>query len=563
MAPPSVGAPLVGLKLASAVAALAITYVVLGRLGLALAHYQDNASLVWPPTGLALAALVLFGRRLWPGVFLGALLVNLSIGSSLAAALPIAAGNTLEAVVGALLLVRVGRLDPALSRLRDVLVFGLGLMPCTVISASVGVASLGATGGLEGRDGALVWLIWWLGDVGGAVLVAPLILVGLRGRPTWSSLARRPESFVVLGVIVLLALAAFGGVLGPRWSWLGLVLSSLPFPFLIWSGLRLGPRGAVLAAVTVAAIAVAGTAAGHGPFAGPRAHESLLILWAYSMCMGACAVILAAAVAERDDAEAARRAAEEERRAVQLQMEHTQRLESLGVLASGVAHDFNNLLVAIRGNAELLQRHLDGDERAERRLSEIEHASVRAAELCRQLLDYAGKNVRRPRPTSASALIDDVLRLVAGSIPATVRVTTEHEADVPDVLADESQLRQVIMNLLLNAVEAVGDHEGEVIVRVRVATHDRAYLAGPALPSEAAPGRFVVIEVEDDGVGMSEATLAHLFDPFFTTKEFGRGLGMAAVAGIVRAHRGAVRVRSELGVGTVFAVSLPLAPSAA
>ncbi len=543
-----------GLRLVGAVATLTVAYVALGRLGLSLAHYQHNATLVWPPTGLALAALVLHGRRLWPGAFLGALVVNLLVGSALTAALAIALGNTLEAVAGAWLLERL-RFHPGFSRLRDVLVFGLVVLGCTTISATIGTAGLGAAGALAGRDPRLVWLIWWLGDVGGAVLVAPLLLVGLRGRPSWAGLARRLESWLVLSLLALVTVASFFGLFAAKW--LALFLGTLPFPFLIWAGLRLGPRGAVLGAAVVAALAVIGTAAGHGPFVAQTPQESLLALWAYALAMGASAVILAAAVAERDDAEAARRAAEEARAAVQTQMEHTQRLESLGVLAGGIAHDFNNLLLAIRGNAELLSRQLAADERAARRLGEIEHATSRAADLCRQLLDYAGKNVRRPRPLGLAALVDDVLRLVAGSVPEGVRVEVDRGVDVPDVMGDAPQLRQVVMNLLLNAVEALEGGDGEVRVRLAVVERDHAWLAHTFLASEAAPGRFVALVVEDTGIGMDAATLERLFEPFFTTKAYGRGLGMAAVAGIVKAHGGAVKVTSAPGEGTRFEVCLP------
>ncbi|MCZ7687389.1 MAG: MASE1 domain-containing protein [Sandaracinaceae bacterium] len=289
-----------GRRLLAANALLALTYVALGRVGLEIAHYQANATLVWPPTGVALAALVLWGPRLWPGLFVGAFLVNLSVPTPLAGALGIALGNTLEAVLGSLLLVRVARFDAAFARTRDVLTFlAIGAFGCTVLSATIGTATLGAIGALEGRDAGLVWLIWWLGDVGGAVLVAPVVFVLARGRPRWSALAARAESWIVLSLVIGSSVAAFGPWLAEGWLPAARALLLLLFPLLAWAGMRLGPRGAVTAAALAGAIAAIATAAGVGPFAGPSVHESLLVLWAYGTGLGACAAILAAAVAER------------------------------------------------------------------------------------------------------------------------------------------------------------------------------------------------------------------------------------------------------------------------
>ena len=545
-----------------AVIGLASAYWVLGRVGLSLAHYQTNATLIWPPTGLGLAALVLYGRRLWPGVFIGALAVNLTVGTTIAAALGISIGNTLEAVVGALLLARVGRFHPGFARLRDVLVFGaLGVGACTILSATVGVLSLSVTGALAGKDALEVWLIWWLGDVGGAALVAPVLLVAARGRPGWRALGSRRETWVVAALVTVSGLAAFlpHGLA----SWISLFLSFLPFPFLIWAGLRLGPRGAVLAAALLGAIAVLGTASGGGAFIGGSEQSSLLVLWAYLTVVGAAAAMLAAAVAERDEAEAARHRAEEERREIQTQMEHAQRLESLGVLAGGIAHDFNNLLTTIRGNAELLRLELsDSGADSSPPLADIEHASLRAAELCRQLLDYAGRSVRQPGPLDLPSLVDDVRRLLGSAIPEDVELRIRMEPDLPAVSGDAAQLRQVLMNLLLNAAEAIGDRGGAITVRARVESVLAPALEETFLASDARPGRFAVLEVQDEGEGMSPETLERVFEPFFTTKVFGRGLGMAAVAGIARTHGGAVKVTSELGRGSTFRILLPLEPPA-
>lgn len=543
-----------GRRLLAANALLALTYVVLGRVGLEIAHYQANATLVWPPTGVALAALVLWGPRLWPGLFVGALLVNLSVPTPLPGALGIAVGNTLEAVLGSLLLVRVARFDAAFARTRDVLTFlAIGAFGCTLLSATIGTATLGAIGALEGRDAGLVWLIWWLGDVGGAVLVAPVVFVLARGRPRWSALAARVESWIVLSLVIVSSVAAFGPWLAERWLPAARALLLLLFPLLAWAGMRLGPRGAVTAAALAGAIAAVATAAGVGPFAGPSVHESLLVLWAYGTGLGACAAILAAAVAEREAAEAARRKAESELRAIEVRMERAQRLETIGVLASGVAHDFNNILTIVRANAEVAAAGAPTEIAPA--LADIEEAAARAGGLCKQLLDYAGGSVRRPEAVRLDELALDVRRMLRGGIPK--KVTLDAGVDEAWVLADRQQMQQVVMNLVINAAEAIGAREGRVGLRVRVLPAEAVALERAYLAPEEVPARWVSLEVEDDGEGMDEATTRRVFDPFFTTKEHGRGLGLAALLGIVRAHGGALLVESRKGAGTRFTVLLP------
>ena len=548
-----------GRRLIAGIVVLALAYVVTGRLGLELAHYQSNVTLVWPPTGIALAALVLFGWRLWPGVFLGALAVNLSVGTPLLGALGVAIGNTLEAVLGVLVLVHLTRFDPAFARTRDVLTFfAVGAFGCTLVSASVATATLALIGGLDGRDGGVVWLLWWLGDLGGALLVAPLLLVCARGSPRWAELASRKESWAVLALVVASSVAAFGPWLAGHW--VASLLAFLPFPFVIWAGMRLGPRGVVIAVALTCSAAIVGTALGGGPFAGRSPHESLLFLWAYGAALGASAAILAAAVAERDAAEAARQQAEDARRAIEVQMERAQRLEMLGVLASGIAHDFSNLLTIVRANAELAA--IDASVETTAALADIGRASDRARMLCRQLLDYAGGSVRRPEPVRLDELALDVAGLLGSALPKSIELSIQTGEVAPAVMADPGQLRQVLMNLVLNAVDAIGAPEGRVAVRVYAADAPSIPLDDAHLRPEAIPLRWAILEVEDDGDGMDDATRRRVFEPFFTTKEHGRGLGLAALLGIVRAHGGGVRVMSRPGAGTTFQVLLPV-PEAA
>lgn len=537
---------------------VALAYVVLGRLGLELATYQPNATLVWPPSGLSLAVLLLFGRRYWIGVLLGAFVVNVWIGSSWPAAIGISTGNTLEAVIGAWLLNR-GGFRPELARMRDVVLFGGVALLCSAVGASVGVAVLGATGGLDGADPARVWSIWYLGDVGGAVLLAPLIFVVLRGRPGWGELVGRHETWVVVVLLTFTCAAAFGGWIDAYW--LTLLASLASFPLLMWTGLRMGPRGGVMAGITASIAAVIGTAMGRGPFTHEDPQHSLLLVWAYAICLALGSAILAAAVAERDEADRARAIAEEERRGAEQRSQRSARLESLGVLASGVAHDFNNLLMAIRGSAELVRLQLpDASHAVIESLDEIEAATKRSADLCRQMMAHTGQGRPVTEPIDLARVIDESIRIVRGSISARVTIAFERPDPPCVVIADATQLGTVVVNLLMNSADAIGDSEGRIEIALSPREMDRSQLDRAYIAEHAEPGTFVVLEVTDDGVGMDAATIGHVFEPFFTTKVHGHGLGLSSAAGIVRTHHGALEVESAPGAGTRIAVVLPRAP---
>ena len=254
-----------------------------------------------------------------------------------------------------------------------------------------------------------------------------------------------------------------------------------------------------------------------------------------------------------------RELAEEERRKVQVKLLHAQKLESLGVLSGGIAHDFNNLLVGILGNAGLALGDLPEDSPVRDTLKDIETAALRAAELTRQLLAYAGKGQFFVGPVHLSQLVEEMGHLLSTAVAKNARLDFQFAADLPTIDADATQLRQVVMNLITNASEAIGTASGTIVVRTGVMDADRGYLADAQLGVGLPAGRYAFVEVQDDGHGMHPATQARIFDPFFTTKFTGRGLGLAAVLGIVRAHRGAIRVTSAPGRGTTIRVLLPCA----
>jgi len=252
-----------------------------------------------------------------------------------------------------------------------------------------------------------------------------------------------------------------------------------------------------------------------------------------------------------------------EQRRFEEQLRQSQRLESLGVLAGGIAHDFNNLLTGILGNASIAAEMLPASNAAHAMLREIMAASQRLSDLTRQLLAYSGKGTFAFGPVNVSALVREIRALIQSSIPKDVQIRLQLEEHLPTVNADASQVQQVIMNLIINGAEAVPAGEaGTVTVATSFQMVDEPYSRTVFSPDGLEPGPYVCLEVHDTGAGMTEDTLSRIFDPFFTTKVKGRGLGLAAVLGIVRIHRGGIKVYSKPGQGSTFKMLLP-APATA
>jgi PAS domain S-box-containing protein len=234
-----------------------------------------------------------------------------------------------------------------------------------------------------------------------------------------------------------------------------------------------------------------------------------------------------------------------------------QKLESIGLLAGGIAHDFNNLLVGVVGNASLAEDLLPRGSPVVEILRRIIRSGEQAAHLTNQLLAYAGKGRFVVEPVNLSTLIQQGRALVQGSIPENIRLTLQLETSLPSVESDSSLVQQMFMNLALNAAEAIGDNSGVIAVTTGEMSVDAAYIEAELNDWPIEPGRCVFLEVRDNGCGMNAATKAKIFDPFFTTKFQGRGLGLAAVAGVVRAHKGAIKLTTAPGAGATFRVLLP------
>jgi two-component system cell cycle sensor histidine kinase/response regulator CckA len=255
---------------------------------------------------------------------------------------------------------------------------------------------------------------------------------------------------------------------------------------------------------------------------------------------------------------------EQEKLLLERQVQHAQKLESLGVLAGGIAHDFNNLLMGIMGNADLALHVLSSEDPARMHLLEIDKTALRAAELAKQMLAYSGRGRFLIEHINLNALVEETGHLLEVSISKKAILKFNLAEELPNFRGDPTQVGQVVMNLITNASEAIGDSGGDIVLTTGTKTCDREYLDSvndvllASLDEPLKGGQYVYMEVSDSGCGMVAGTTDMIFDPFFTTKFTGRGLGMSSVLGIICGHKGAIEVESEVGEGTTFRVLFPV-----
>jgi signal transduction histidine kinase len=451
------------------VSLLAFLYAVFGLFGLELTHYHDSATLFWPATGLSLAALILFGTRLWPGIFLGVILVNLVGSLSWPASLGVAIGNTLEAFVGATLLIRFADFRPDLERQRDWLAYlVIGVLGCTTLSATVGTSSLLAFEGLSAITYWRVWLIWWFGNVGGALVAGPALMMLVHGTPAWRFLVRRLEFWIVLGLLVATSCLAF---LGPDLGRLGFAMVLAPFPFLTWAGTRFGPRGAMATSSVAIAIAVAATGLGLGPLVLATTAEAMLLLWSYSILIGIAAFTLAAVVEQRNVAERKYRSEEINR----LDAEKQKMLLLERNRLTRELHDgLGGQLVSVLSMVE--RGHAVPSEVAEALRRAIDDIGIVVDSLDPEFTDF---------PTSLSRLRDRLEPLLRRNGVAL-------RWDVENVPGMEAFPPAATLNLLRIIQEAVTNtlrHANADIVEIKITSSDRL------------PRARLHVEINDDGRG--------------------------------------------------------------
>ncbi len=253
---------------------------------------------------------------------------------------------------------------------------------------------------------------------------------------------------------------------------------------------------------------------------------------------------------------------EAERQRLETKVQQSQRLESLGVLAGGLAHDFNNLLMGVLGNAGLARRAVESGSLADRKLAEVETAAQRAAELTNQMLAYSGRARFTADSFDLNGLVEEMARLLRTVVSKKAALSLQLGSETLPIEADAAQVRQIVMNLITNASDALADQPGAVTMATGLRHFDRYFLSEVVPDEDLTEGTYAFLEVVDTGVGMDEDTRTRIFDPFFTTKSTGRGLGLAAVLGIMRSHGGGIRVQSAPGEGTRATIIFPPAEAA-
>ena len=253
----------------------------------------------------------------------------------------------------------------------------------------------------------------------------------------------------------------------------------------------------------------------------------------------------------------ARKQAEEERHQMEQQFQQTQKLESLGVLAGGIAHDFNNILSIILGHCYILIEDIDSGIDRQTHVKRIESAAERAAALCRQMLSYAGKNALVQTRVNMWLMVDENVKMLRSAIKKNVGFELDLRYDTPEITGDAAQIQQVVMNLIINAAEAIGDKEGTINVALNKVIVAPGHGDHDYISTTIVPGSYVCLTVSDNGCGMDAETQKRVFEPFYTTKFTGRGLGMSAVLGIITSHKGFLQLSSAPDVGTTFTVYFP------
>jgi signal transduction histidine kinase len=525
------------------VGALAIVYIVSARAGLMMDAVAGFATLVWPPSGLALAALLILGASLWPGVLIGAFVANLLTGAPVPVALGIGVGNTLEAVLAVYALRRIPDFQLSLERLADVIgliVFAAGLS--TIVSATIGVTSLYLGGIVSSGQIAETWRAWWLGDLIGDLLVAPILLV-------WGSTPRsrvdpkRRWEALALGVSVIVAsLLIFGGPPGPPTATGKFAQAYMFFPLLIWAALRFGQRGAVSTAFIVSVIAISGTAMGHGPFVRPALYQSLIALQTFMGIAAATFLVLGATISER------RRAEEEMRLAHARAAEaNLAKAEFLAVMS----HELRTPLNAISGYVDLMSLGVDGSlsEKQRTSLTRIQLNQQHLLSLIDDVLSFAKIEAGRLRIDVQRVLVHDVIETLEPIVqPELQKKSLSYSCDPCDnslsVRADPEKLRQILLNFLANAIKFTAQGG-----RIRIGAERQ--------------GEYVRIWVSDTGIGIPDDQMARVFEPFFqveqgpTRRYPGIGLGLAIARDLARAMDGEVLLQSTFGEGSTISLRLP------
>lgn len=551
------------LRLSVMLCGLAVIYVLAGKLGLTLAVFHPSATPVWPPTGISLAAFLLLGFGVWPAIFLGAFVVNLTTAGSVATSLSIATGNTLEGLLGAFLVNQFANGRNVFANQRDTFAFVLlAALLSTTVSATFGVTTLTLGGYADWERYSEIWITWWLGDAAGALIVTPAIVLWVLDHAVNWSRSQWLEISVSISLLCLVAMVVFQSGLamtGPNYP-----LGFLTLSILIWVAVRLGPRETATAVLLCVGIAIWGTLRGSGPFARGSANETLLLLQAFMAVIAVTALALAVGVSERRRAEQAldqlnqtlERRIQDRTTILQTTVEQLQELDRLKSAFVGiVSHELRTPLTPIK---TLVENLLDGvggslSEQQHHYLSRIQANADRLTRMLNELLDLskieAGKIELRPTVLSIQELIADVLDVLhplAQQKSITMEVTSLD--GIPKVHADRDKLYEVLANLVDNAIKFTPSG-GRIEIGTKV-LNDRA----------------IRVEVSDTGCGIPEEDLPKIFDKFYrvhslSSNHAGAGLGLAIAKGLIELHGGTIGVESTSGKGSHFYFTVPYATS--
>jgi signal transduction histidine kinase len=508
--------------------ALLAIYVATAELGLRFDALAGVATTVWPPTGVAIAALVLFGRRYWPGIFVAAFLVNAGQKVPLWAALIMATGNTLEAVAAEVILRRMS-FRRSMDRVRDVGLLAVTALLVTVLSASAGTLAIGLAH-IPVRDGlGFFWLVWWVGDVLGALLIAPVIFTWTSDRRVRGGLARWLESTILVTLTVLVAMAVFQDFFRQHVVLLVRGTYSV-WPLLIWAAIRFQQRGTAAMLLVVSLVAISGTAAGQGVFAAETLHERLFRVQCYMAVTAVSMMTLGAALAER-------------RQAIRARDE----------FISIASHELKTPLTALRLRLGSAERWLSAGVpetpvKVGHALGAASTVTDRLARLIDDLLDVSRLTSRRMvldlEEVDLGTLLGDVathLREQAQDSGSTILLDIDAAGGPLTGRWDRVRLEQVVTNLLSNAIK---------------------YGAGKDIVIAArSDGERVAVTVKDAGIGISKADQSRIFHAFERVASVHRvgGLGLGLYIGrrIAEAHGGLLTVSSEPGQGSTFLLELP------
>ncbi len=527
-----------------AIGVLTLIYVVAGKFALKLAFLHVSASPVWPPAGIALAALLLLGYRASPAIFVGAFLVNVTTAGNIATSLGIASGNTLEALCGAWLVNRFAGGARAFDRPQAVFKFAIAAVLSAVVSPSLGVTTLAFGGFAHWTNYGAIWLTWWLGDVSGDLLIAPLILLWITA-PQWRW--TRPQAMevsILLLLLFVLTETVFGG-------WFPISAKNYPIsficgPIVIWTAFRFTPRETATGLFILSAIAILGTLQGFGPFIMETENQSLVMLQAWTAALTITAMALAAAMAERNRAQAA---IEQQKEAVEAANRTKDNFLAM------LSHELRTPLTPVIAALETLETEVEQSEESKASLAMIRRNVELESQLIDDLLDLTriakDKLQLKFGPRDAHETVSNVVEMCRPESDArNLQVHLNLRAGAHHVSADAAKFQQIIWNLLKNAVKFT-EEDGEITIS-----------------SSNPEPQLLAISVHDTGIGIEPEIMERIFSPFeqgersFQRRYGGLGLGLAISQSLAQAHGGILSAKSEgRDRGSTFVLTMKTVPA--